>query len=64
MSINCKNKSRVAINPQMPVNQANIDGSRKLEMYFWWHGTSRAQVIPESAISLNLNFCITEKILR
>lgn len=34
MSVNCKNKSRVAINPRMPVNQTNIDGSRKLEMYF------------------------------
>lgn len=62
MSVNCKNKSRVAINPQMPVNQANTDGSTKLEIR---HGTSRAQVIPESAISLNLNFyIITEKILR
>lgn len=34
MSFNCKIKSRIAINPQMPVNQTNTYGSRKLEMYF------------------------------
>lgn len=34
MSVNCKIKSRITINPQMPVNQTNTYGSRKLEMYF------------------------------